>query len=338
MKKVARIVVPLAIVGIIFFGVLPQFIEPESLAEAYEQLTPLEWLVLIVLALARMPLVGWQHRSALRGLTLRRATQGYLASAAVSNTIPGPSGMATRYGMYRSWGFPNEDTALAIFISGLPTTIVSLVLPILAVAILAVFGGVSTGTVILALVGLAAAAAGIAIGAYALRSDAVAVNVGRRADAIVARVRRRAGREPSRSFAEELPAFRLNAQRLVGDRWGSLMLAGVAIRLSEFVLLVLCLRFVGIGQGDLPAALIFVVYAIMGIITLIQITPGAAGIAELGYTGLLSLTLDGAFNDEVAAAVFLFRGATWLLPILLGAPLVLAWRRTLRREESPAAT
>jgi uncharacterized membrane protein YbhN (UPF0104 family) len=100
--RVAGVALPLVIIASIFFGVLPQFLDLESLAAAFARLTILEWVVLVGIALLRMPLVGWQHRVALPGLSRKRGTNAYFASASVSNTIPGPSGMAIRYGMYRT--------------------------------------------------------------------------------------------------------------------------------------------------------------------------------------------------------------------------------------------
>jgi uncharacterized membrane protein YbhN (UPF0104 family) len=83
----------------------------------------------------------------------------------------------------------------------------------------------------------------------------------------------------------------------------------------------------------------FGVFAFVRLISAIPITPGAVGIAEASYTGLLVAA--GGSRPEVVAGVLLFRGLTWLMPIPLGLPAYAAWwleQRKLKKGGLPAET
>ena len=69
----------------------------------------------------------------------------------------------------------------------------------------------------------------------------------------------------------------------------------------------------------------FAAWALTRLLTAIPITPGGLGIIELGLTG--ALVAAGGDNDNVVAAVLLYRLLTWLPPIVLGALAALLWRR-----------
>jgi uncharacterized protein (TIRG00374 family) len=76
------------------------------------------------------------------------------------------------------------------------------------------------------------------------------------------------------------------------------------------------------------------IFAVTRLVTLVPITPGALGVAELSYVA--GLTAAGVDPDAAAAAVLLFRFLTWFVPIPLGLASWLLWRRGVGRVPSPA--
>ena len=48
------------------------------------------------------------------------------------------------------------------------------------------------------------------------------------------------------------------------------------------------------------------------------ITPGAVGVSEVAYIGILASLTGSAMTDQLTAAVSLFRIAQWLAPIPIG--------------------
>jgi uncharacterized protein (TIRG00374 family) len=100
----------------------------------------------------------------------------------------------------------------------------------------------------------------------------------------------------------------------------------VGSHLALFLLFLTTLRTVD-GQGaDAPWLEVLAVFAITRLITLVPITPGALGVAELSYVaGLTAIGVDGS---AATAVVLLFRFLTWFLPIPLGALSWLLFRRS----------
>jgi uncharacterized membrane protein YbhN (UPF0104 family) len=58
--------------------------------------------------------------------------------------------------------------------------------------------------------------------------------------------------------------------------------------------------------------------AVVGIVALVPITPGAVGVSEVAYLGLSSAVAAPDASDAISAAVLLFRVAQWLGPIPVG--------------------
>jgi uncharacterized membrane protein YbhN (UPF0104 family) len=66
--------------------------------------------------------------------------------------------------------------------------------------------------------------------------------------------------------------------------------------------------------------------AVVGIVALVPITPGAVGVSEVAYIGLLSAVAGEGASEPITAAVMLFRVAQWLGPIPIGWLLLVAIR------------
>jgi len=65
----------------------------------------------------------------------------------------------------------------------------------------------------------------------------------------------------------------------------------------------------------------------MSTASLVAPTPGGLGVAEVTLVAVMAAGTDLASSNELLIAVSLFRLATWLLPIPVGAVSYLFWRR-----------
>lgn len=112
--------------------------------------------LLAVIGLGSIPTYWYVKMAVLPGLTVGRAAVVHLASSAVSNTLPagGMVGLALTHSMLRSWGFTNSDFALAALVSGAWNNLVRLGLPVVALALLALDGGVTGALVVASVVGV----------------------------------------------------------------------------------------------------------------------------------------------------------------------------------------
>jgi hypothetical protein len=76
------------------------------------------------------------------------------------------------------------------------------------------------------------------------------------------------------------------------------------------------LRHVGVPDEAVGWAEVLFVFASTRLLTAVRFTPGGAGVVEALLIG--GLVAAGGQQAEVAAAVLVFRGLTWLLPMPIG--------------------
>jgi uncharacterized protein (TIRG00374 family) len=129
--------------------------------------------------------------------------------------------------------------------------------------------------------------------------------------------------------------FRSDSVDVVQRRWPHLTVAAVASHLALFVLLLACIRLVDGAGGDVNWLRVLAVFSITRLVTLVQITPGAIGVAELSYVA--GLTAVGMAAPSAGAAVLVFRFLTWFLPIPCGAVALVLWRRWAGVRPAPEA-
>jgi uncharacterized membrane protein YbhN (UPF0104 family) len=121
--------------------------------------------------------------------------------------------------------------------------------------------------------------------------------------------------------------------QLVRSRWKLGFPAGLCAQLAVFVVLLLSAFAVGLDGADW--ILVFAGFAVIAIVGTIPIL-NAPGIAEAIYIAVLSVAVGGGQADEVAAAVFVFRILTWIMPIPLGGLAYSRWRASVKADTQAA--
>lgn len=104
-------------------------------------------------------------------------------------------------------------------------------------------------------------------------------------------------------------------------------MAAVAAKLAWFVVFEVSLWAVGITPDVLPPSAVLAAMAVVGIVALIPITPGAVGVSEVAYIGILTSVAGTGLTEQITAAVVLYRIAQWLAPIPIGWILFVWMRR-----------
>lgn len=328
-KRLLPIIGGLAIVVVLFGWVLPQFIDYEAVFRAIRNIDALEWLILLVVAAARFVPEGWIYLAAQPGLSIGQGVQLFLVSETLSNVPPGGLDLISRYQMTRSWGYPASSSTSATIASWVFTTVSKLVLPIAAVAFLAVRRVRSDDLDLLAVIAFVLVVIG-AGGLYlVLRSPGLAGRVG---DLLGRGVHRVAGlfrREVKTDFRTLVLEFREQSSEVLRRRSLLGVTAGVTARLLAFAVLLLAIRFVGIGSDQLHWSEAFGAFAIVMVLTVIPIF-NMPGISEAILIGVFNAAAGGGAADQVAAAVFVYRILTWLLPIPFGGFAFNRWRDQVR--------
>jgi uncharacterized protein (TIRG00374 family) len=169
---------------------------------------------------------------------------------------------------------------------------------------------------------------------FMLHRDAGARTVGRLLDVVVRWLRVRRLRK--RRFADLAVVFRRDVAGLVSRAWGRLTVGKTAYAVSQALLLWLCVTWLG---GEASAAVVFAAFAAERVLSLAVITPGGAGVVEVGVTGML--VLFGVEPATAAASVLLYRAFIIGLEIPVGGTALLWWlirgRRARRAGRTPEA-
>jgi uncharacterized protein (TIRG00374 family) len=313
------------IVGLTFAFVLPRIADYRDVWGVLEGLGWQDWLVLAgatVLNLVTFP-PPWMV--ALPGLRYREGMAMTQASTALSLISPAGAavGMGASYSMLRSWRFEAPQVALAVAVTGVWNQFANLAFPIIALALLTAQNEKHPALETAAIVGVVVLVVAIAAFALALSSEAQARRIGN----LVARLAVRIGRVVRREIrwsGDGLVRFRARALVLLRRRWHVLTLATLAGHLTVFLLLLACLRTVGVDSGEVTLVEAFAAWALVRILGALPLTPGGIGFVEVGLSG--ALVAFGASNADAVTATLIYRALTVLPTLGLGLLAAATWR------------
>lgn len=293
-----------------------------------------------LIALAALWLLGlWAHTyvltAALPGLSRPRALLLNLSGSAVSNLFPfgGAAGMGLGFAMARTWRFSPAQFASFTAISNLWNVVGKLFVGAALVA-LAIVAGVQfpasiQGTIILGSGGLMAA---MVVVVLALTTPTMMRAIGRLWDRTVNGLLAQTGSLRRIDAAGVLERLRQSCAGSISAGWGQMTFGILAYMALQAALLAACLHAVGAHTSLL---VIVAAFGVERVLSLFPLTPGGAGVTELGTVGVL-LALGGD-PVLVTAGVLLYRLYTFLLEIPVGGASAIVWmlRRPRRASVDP---
>jgi uncharacterized protein (TIRG00374 family) len=284
------------------------------------------WLLVILLLVTQL-LVAAQLAITVPGIRLTRAFVAVESAAAASNIIPGPSGTATRLAVMRSWGFYTDDFARSWLFTSALTNFTVLSMPALAIVLVATQNTISTGLLALGMAGLLISLIALYCIIRIMRSEAFARHFGALTGRVVRWFYGLARRKPSdEDFVAATLRFREGIAQTWHERGMRVSAAVIGNYVVQGMIFGISIRAVGLDSSEVSVGAIAVVYTVVRLLTIVNFTPGGVGVTEALYTSALLVVTDGADKSEIVAAVFLFRGLTYIGPILLGAVCLLIWR------------
>jgi putative heme transporter len=327
-RILARNALSLALVAAIFWLAIPHFASYRSVWASIQAMGA--WPIALVAGTALISMVSsWVMICAvLPSIRLRQAAVVNLGSNAVANALPagGALGMGVSWAMLSGWGVSTAEYVLYTLVSGVWNVLTRLGLPVIALVLLATAarpGGTEIAAAVTGLVALAALAVALRL---FLRRESFARAAGRLVQRPAALACRLARRKPPGDLAEAMSGFRGRAEGLLAVRGWRISLTTVASQLTLWLVLLACLRGVGLSQAQVSWQSSLAAYAFIRLLTALPLTPGGAGITELGLVGVLAAGADHRVTAQVTAAVLLYRAVTYLPPIPLGAVACLVWR------------
>jgi putative heme transporter len=339
-RRILRTAASAAIVAAIFGFALPRFASYRSVQSSMGAMAWPQVLLVAAAAAGSMASCWIVICSVLPSIRLREAAVVNLGSSAVANTLPagGALAMGVSWAMLSSWGISTADYALYSLVSGIWNVFARLGLPVLALLVMMTVARPGAGLIAAAATGLALLAAAIAGSGLLLRSESFALRAGRVLQRMTAVAFRLVRREAPPDVAEWVPGFRRQAAALLAVRGWRITAAMAAGNLALWLVLLACLRGVGLSQAQVPWQTSLAAFAFVRLLTVLPVTPGGIGITELGLIGTLAVGVGHQGGAQVTAAVLLYRAVTYLPPIPLGALACLAWRHApaLIRGSPPA--
>ncbi len=327
-RKILRAVVSWVLVAAIFGFALPHFASYHSVWASLHAMTWSQVVLVAATAAASMVSVWFVITSVLPSIRLREAAVVNLGSNAVANTLPagGALAMGVSWAMLSGWGVGTAEYVLYTLVSGIWNVFARLGLPVLALLILLTATRPSALLIAAAAVGLGLLVAVAAGFGLLLRSESFALRTGGILQRPAAACCRLVRRTPPGAVAESLLAFRGRASALLAARSWRISAAVVVSNLTLWLVLLACLRGVGLSQAQVPWQTSLAAFAFVRLATALPLTPGGLGITELGLVGTLVAGGGHRVSVQVTAAVLLYRAVTYLPPIPLGALACLAWR------------
>jgi uncharacterized protein (TIRG00374 family) len=319
----------------VFWWFLPQFTSLADVWTSVKSMSTAEVAILLLAAVWNLATYQFVVTSTMPGLTFGQATVSTETTTAVSNTVLGGAAISLglTYAMNSSWGFSRSRTSVSLLVSGLFNNFAKLGLPVLALALLLFDAPPSAGRVLAGLAGVAGLVLSV-VGLWLLmRSRESAARLGRVTGRWASAVIRPFGRPPVEGWDKATTKFRDRTALLLHARWYWITLATLVSHLSLFLVLLLALRFVGVGADEVSWIEALAVFAFARLLTAVPFTPGGLGVVELAL--ITGLAAAGGARAEVAAAVLIFRALTYVLPIPLGLLTYVIWQRKKSWRRAP---
>ncbi len=347
-KSLIGLVVSGALIYWVFFQFLPSKIDFNEVADAFGDVNPPYWALIVGVTAAWLTATWWTIAITLPGMRLREAVLSNLGSTTVNNTVPvvgGVLALGVNLSMYYSWGLPPDAYALGALVKGVWDNIVRFAMPGIALVLYLVFvGSLGPGwTPIfwIALVALVAVAVLVVLLVAMVKRRDFAMWLARWANKVAAWVLRLI-RRPETDIQAGILQFRDNLTLAVTGNAVKITLFDVGYQLLMATVLLVSLRAVGIDSALIPVWGVLLSWAFTRAVTVIPITPGNVGIAETLFILTLTSLAGGdaappGTQELITAAVLIYRLFTYLLPILLGGFAYLFWTQNSSWRESVAS-
>ncbi|MEP6761973.1 MAG: lysylphosphatidylglycerol synthase domain-containing protein [Sporichthyaceae bacterium] len=324
----------LVVIGLLFAFGLPKLTGANwrSVEDNLELLTVLQLVLLVCFWLLGLYSHTFVATAAMPSLSHRRALALNLSGSAVSNLLPlgGALGMGLTYAMVRSWGHARSAFASYTALTTFWNVATKLALPVIAVGGLAVTGDLPTGYVTAAAVGATGIlVAVLLLGAAALLSERAARVAGDAAQRVVDAGLRLRGSSRQVACTASLLALCADLRVLLRRGWRRMVAGMTAYSLLQVTLLWLVLQMFG---SNLGVSAVFAGFAFGRLLSLLVLTPGGVGVADLGSAALLVAL--GGEPGAVAAATLLYTAITFVLEIPVGGVCGLVWWRGPDRPRS----
>jgi uncharacterized membrane protein YbhN (UPF0104 family) len=330
-----------ALLVLLFAVIIPELGSFEDVWASISSMSAGTVVMLLIGGLVIRVLLAATYPPLIPGLTFFRSLIARESSSAVSNVIPGPSGTATQYVVLRSWNVSTDRFAGATVSNSVLSYALVFASPGLFLLLWVLIGqpakNDSEHVWLIGVIALAVTAVTVVLVSAIARSERLAERVGRVGQACVNPLRRLLHKDAVTTWADRARGLRADTLAQVRGHAGILAVCiGGGYLLNGF-LLVSSLWACGLTRSEMPMSLGLFLYGVGRVLTVVPITPGGIGVAEVVYTGVYVAVLGEASQSVVVAGVLVYRALTYALPLVTGLIAYIIWRVMRRTEIHRAA-
>jgi uncharacterized membrane protein YbhN (UPF0104 family) len=333
--KFVGILVVLALLYYSLFVLLPSELDWDTVWADLQALSAWQIGALVGSGLLAIVALGWTSKASLPGLTLYQGTESSATSQLSAFVFPPPADMAIRFAMYRTYGYSDEQSAVAVIIAMVARYAMVVVMPLIGLGLVLAAGQGSWAGLAWFIVIGAAFLLVMWIVIKVARSDEVAHSVGRWLQKAASRVIRLFRRTPPADLERSVVDFGRRTRVTIDRNGRSLVISNIAWGLSNGLVMGLAMRFSGLGPDTVSLAAIVLAAGLVMAINMLPI-PGKDAMAITWISTILGITSTVDVSD-LGTAMLLYRLVTWILPMPVGGIMFLLWRARVRRHEAAAA-
>jgi uncharacterized protein (TIRG00374 family) len=312
----------LAVTGVSLYLLAPALLEVFGAYDRLDDFNPLWWIAMVLLQIGSYACMWEVQRISMRGKRRAPVVTSQLASNAFGRVVPGgvAAAGAMQYAMLTRAGVPAARAASGMTASSVLVFGILLALPLLALPAVLFGAPVDPGLGKAALIGGVMFVLLFAAGVAAIVWDRPLVLVGRAAQTIRNRIRRR--KPPLTGLPDRLLRERNSVTMVLGQRWWQALMLAVGRWLLDYLTLLAALTAVHADPRPSTVLLAFCAAQFLGTLPL---TPGGLGFVEAGLSGTLALA--GVPAGAAVVATLAYRLVSFWLPIPAGGVAALLHRR-----------
>ncbi len=317
--KPGLIIVLSLVVGYIIVGFVGS-IDWAQVAGAFRQLSAWQLAPLAAALLVRQLLNAVPLAQFVSGLGVGRSMQNDLAANLAGTVAPPPGDVVVRIAMFNSWGINPLDGMAGVTLNMITFYSVRLFAPAVGLVLLAITGyegGNIALSVLLALLAVGIIAALLML----LRAETWARLLGRTA----ARTARRfkADVDPE-VWATAVVDFRGRMTADLPPRLARSMVALLGVIAADASIIVLALRFTGVGSDGLSVILVLGTFLVAYPLTIMPLF--GLGVLDAALLAAFTEAAGLAAEPSILAALTIWRATTLLGTLALGALVTLLWK------------
>ncbi len=337
--KAVGIVLVLILLYYSLFVLLPSELDWNTVWADLQALTGWQILALVGSGLLTIIALGWTSKASLPDLTLYQGTESSATSQLSAFVFPPPADMAIRFAMYRTYGFSDEQSAVAVILAMVARYAMVVFMPLLGLGLVLLAGqGSWTGFAWFLGIGVAfVLVMGLIV--RVARSESVAHKVGAWLQRVASRVIRLFRRTPPEDLERSVVDFGRRTRATLDKNGRVLIVSNMTWGLANALVMGLCMRFSGLGSDVVTSVAVVFAAGLVMAINMLPI-PGKDALAITWISTILGITSTVDVSD-LGTAMLLYRLVTWILPMPVGGITFLLWRRRVRKQgpvEAPQAS